>query len=406
MSAKNTTFKRNLPVKLTDAEVRKCKPKDKGYRVFDSTVTGLCLNVGVSGLKSWSLFYTNRDNKRQNYRFGSTSQYNASEAKDEARKLLNSIAGGADPVAKKQAAKAFKKASESRTLSKYLNGAYWDEHLSKQKSGEATRKRIAASYNQFLNADMAKLTPAILNKHRTERYDAGIKPQTLNRERVALHALLAAAVKDKLITSNPADAENHPKLKAVDDKRVRYLGQHDEHSDHAEGERTRFMAALSATPAQTQAIVGLCMETGMRRGEIFNLTWGAVSLKKRVRTVDAHTAKGDKRRDIGLNDKATAILTKWKRGQGNVTRLDGLVFPSHTGRKLTTIRTTWNTLVTTAQVEDFKFHDIRHDVASRLVMAGVSLYEVAAILGHSDVSMTQRYAHLAPGKLHKNMDVL
>ncbi|MCP3870031.1 MAG: site-specific integrase, partial [Gammaproteobacteria bacterium] len=326
------------------------------------------------------------DNKRQNYRFGSTSQYNASEAKDEARKLLNSIAGGADPVAEKQAAKAFKKASESRTLSKYLNGAYWDEHLSARKSGQATKDRITASYEPFLDTDMAKLTPAMLNKHRTDRRNTGIKPQTLNRERVAIHALFVQAIKDKLITSNPADAEHHEKLKEVDAKRVRYLGMKDEHENHPSGERERFTAALESTPAQTQAIVGLCMETGMRRNEIFTLKWDAVSLKNRTVTVHAHFAKADKRRDIGLNDKATAILTKWKRGQGNVTRLDGLVFPSHTGKQLTTIRTTWNTLTRNAQVEDFKFHDIRHDVASRLVMAGVSLYEVAAILGHSDVS--------------------
>lgn len=166
------------------------------------------------------------------------------------------------------------------------------------------------------------------------------------------------------------------------------------------------MAALADMPAQTQAIVGLCLETGMRRGEIFTLTWGAVSLVNLTVTVHAHYAKGAKRRDIGLNPRAVAILTEWKKRRGNVLHVDGLVFPSHTGKQLTTIRTTWNTLVRNAQIEDFKFHDIRHDVASRLVMKDISLYEVAAILGHSDISMTQRYAHLAPGKLHKNMGLL
>lgn len=395
------------PVKFSQAMVNAYPAKTKPYKLFDKTVTGLRLYVGVSGTKSWSLIYSDRSNKRQTYRIGSTAQFNVMEARTEARKLFNQIAAGKDPAAKKRQQREFEKESKSRTLEKYLEGHYWDERLSKRKSGEATKQRILSTYKQFLDTDMANITPAQLNKLRTERYNAGIKPQTLNRDRAALHSLFAMAVKDKIINSNPADTEHHEILNEVDSKRVRYLGQHDEHSGYVDGERQRFLNALTTMPEQTQAIVGLIYNTGLRRGEALSLTWDAVSLSKRTVTIHAHYAKGDKRRDIGLNDAAVSILHSWKKSRGNIVRMNDLVFPnSRTGEKIKSLKTTWNTLVKRAEIDNFKLHDVRHDVASRLVMAGVSLYEVAAILGHSDVSMTQRYAHLAPEKLHKNMDVL
>jgi site-specific recombinase XerD len=53
-----------------------------------------------------------------------------------------------------------------------------------------------------------------------------------------------------------------------------------------------------------------------------------------------------------------------------------------------------------------KWHDCRHTFASRLVMAGVDLYSVAKLLGHKDIKVTMRYAHLAPGYLKKAVNVL
>jgi len=60
------------------------------------------------------------------------------------------------------------------------------------------------------------------------------------------------------------------------------------------------------------------------------------------------------------------------------------------------IKRPWRQLCEEAQVEDFRFHDLRHDFASRLVQAGVDLYQVKDLLGHSSITLTERYAHLAP----------
>ena len=107
--------------------------------------------------------------------------------------------------------------------------------------------------------------------------------------------------------------------------------------------------------------------------------------------------------NIPLNSVAVQTLTRWQK-QGDS---DGLVFPNPvTKLPMRDIKTAWLQLMKDAQIEDFRFHDLRHDFASRLVMHGVVLYRVKELLGHGSISMTERYAHLAPEALAEAVEVL
>ena len=97
-------------------------------------------------------------------------------------------------------------------------------------------------------------------------------------------------------------------------------------------------------------------------------------------------------------------LTAWKEQE---KKDSGLVFANPlTGKKFDNCNNSWKSLLKAAGIEKFRWHDMRHDFASRLVMNGVDLNTVRELLGHSDIKMTMRYAHLAPEKKRMAVDTL
>ena len=104
---------------------------------------------------------------------------------------------------------------------------------------------------------------------------------------------------------------------------------------------------------------------------------------------------------VGLNTVAVCALSDWREKQNKTGVRDvaqHVFLNPKTGKPFTSIKTAWSALMQRAQLKDFRFHDCRHDCASRLVMAGVPLIRVRDILGHSTITLTERYAHLAPNK--------
>jgi integrase len=131
----------------------------------------------------------------------------------------------------------------------------------------------------------------------------------------------------------------------------------------------------------------------MRRGELFALTWHSVDLVAGRITVHGATAKSGTTRHVPLNAEALAVLRGWR---DQAPDGSGLVFPGKHGDALSNVRRSWEAVLRAAGITRFRWHDLRHTFASKLVMAGVDLNTVRELLGHSDYKMTQRYAHLAP----------
>ena len=140
--------------------------------------------------------------------------------------------------------------------------------------------------------------------------------------------------------------------------------------------------------APTADIIRLLLLTGCRRGEILNLQWHEVG-KDILELIDSKTGP----RTVFLSPKAKAVIERQPR-LGSPW-----VFPSPANRKkprsVGSLDGLWKLVRKQAGIEDVRLHDLRHSVASQAVLKGVPLPVVARLLGHSQVSMTLRYAHVA-----------
>ncbi len=171
--------------------------------------------------------------------------------------------------------------------------------------------------------------------------------------------------------------------------RVRYL---------ADDERERLLSACRASRnPDLYDVATLAICTGMRRGEIENLTWDKIDLHRCVITLAPEDVKNATRRVIPLVNPALDIM----RERGKLRRLDtNLVFaaPFRRGEKphAMNFRNAFDYALESAKIHDFKFHDLRHTCASYLAMSGASLTEIGAILGHKTAQMSLRYSHLSP----------
>lgn len=398
-------------VKLTQALLSRIEPTGKRFDIRDTGVKGFLLRVGAKGSLTWAFDYRDQGGKREKVTIGPSTRWTQDRARKAARKLSGQVASGHSPAAELREERAASNrralAAKAWTIRILLDGDYWHLHLSSRRTGEATQKRIKYAWSPFLDRDIQSVTAKELANHRARRLSDGITAQTLNRDRTAVFTLFNFALEHGLIEVNPLMSKIMKPLELEDDKRVRWLGQRDSQENYEIGERGRFLMALKNQPPLIRSIVGLAMNTGLRRGEIFGLIWDRIDLNEKQLTVDAANAKTAKTRHAPLNKTAVEFLRQWKLHQGNVRYIGGLVFPSPvTGNKLIDIKRGWSKLVEEAEVIDFRFHDLRHDFASQLVKAKIPLYEVKELLGHSSIDLTERYAHLDDAQLLNAVEAL
>ena len=113
------------------------------------------------------------------------------------------------------------------------------------------------------------------------------------------------------------------------------------------------------------------MNTGLRHAEVLKLRWACVDFDRRLLTVEGRNAKNRQTRHVPLNEEAMSALRRWREQSGSGTRL----FDVATG-----FRTAWEKLLKRATITRFRWHDLRHHFASRLVQHGVPLNTVRDLL--------------------------
>jgi integrase len=162
-----------------------------------------------------------------------------------------------------------------------------------------------------------------------------------------------------------------------------------------------FTLARRSASKDVHLIILLALETGMRRGEIFNLRWDDLDYTRNQ--IWVRESKNGDARHAPMRPRSKEALLRRPR------RIDcDYIFPGRVGktRASTGLVETFTNLLTRAGIKDFRFHDLRHTFASHLVMAGVDLFTVGKLLGHRHTAMTARYSHLSEGHLHRAVDNL
>jgi integrase len=140
----------------------------------------------------------------------------------------------------------------------------------------------------------------------------------------------------------------------------------------------------------------LTLNTGCRRGELLKLQWGRDDLKANFIHLSEQDTKAGRRRSVPLNAEARAALLNLARFRATFCPDSPWVFAHKDGRQQVAICTAFRVALKNVGIADFRIHDLRHICASWLVSAGQALQAVRDLLGHFTVTMTERYAHLAP----------
>jgi len=216
----------------------------------------------------------------------------------------------------------------------------------------------------------------------------GARARTVNLEVDAVKTMLNQAMKWGYIRENPLRWVKP--LKEEDRKPVRFLTRE---------ECGRFMAA---TPTEIYPVFYVFLNTGMRKAELENLRWEDIDFNRRKilirRKEDWHPKTGE--REIPMSLGVHEQLSSLRKQHVSARPSDYVFSVKGSGHSHNRLRRELIRIARSAGIEDLtKLHTLRHTYASHLVMNGVDLPTVKSLMGHTDITTTMIYAHLAPDHL-------
>ena len=177
-------------------------------------------------------------------------------------------------------------------------------------------------------------------------------------------------------------------------RKVRFFPENKRHLRYFTKEEIK--ALYNACAEHLKPIIIVALNTGMRKGEILNLKWEDIDFRQKI--IYLLETKNNEKREIPMNQVVFDTLLKVRKPPNSP-----YVFYNKDGKPFDDVKTAFWRALKRAGIKNFRFHDLRHTFASHLVMAGVDLNTVKELLGHKDIKMTQRYAHLSPD--HKKIAV-
>jgi len=250
------------------------------------------------------------------------------------------------------------------------------------KSIRTERNRVLAWAREFGNRPLGQITRAEIEAWRRERMSI-CRPATINRDLSRLRHMLNIAVEWELLEESPM-------------KGMKFLRENNARTRYLSLEECQRLIASCIAP-HIRALVTVALHSGMRLGEILNLRRHDLDFASGFILV--RDSKNGESRHVPMDATLFALFRAYPHRPST-----DLVFSSSSGGHIVDVRTGFQNACKRAGLIDLHFHDLRHTFASQFVMAGGNLFILKSVLGHKNITMTQRYAHLAPTYLIKSID--
>ena len=360
-------------MRLTDAAIARLRPREREYTVWDSRVPGLGVRVRPSGGRSYVLL-REQGGRSKRVSLGPAS----TRTVDEVRRECHARRASPEP---KEAPKPLRRVPLFRD---FVGGPWKEAHFDRYKpsSRKSARNVLARRIlPAFGSKPLDRITPAQVRRW----FDAFSRtaPGNANNALKLFRQIMNFAITCGHIDANPSRGVKRNRRPAL----TRFLSRDEIARLH------RVLDDQARKGHRQQAdIIRLLLLTGCRRSEIVQLRWSEVDDEMLI-LADSKTGP----RKVPLNSQSRRILEGQPRGGC------AFVFPSprDPARPRSTELGLWYRVRRDAGIEEVRLHDLRHTHASHAVMNGVPVPVVSRLLGHSDVSMTLRYAHLGDREIEE-----
>src|SRR5208282_2444720 len=344
---------------------------------------GFGLRVTARLARSWVLNYTTRGGRERRYTIGSYPDWPCALARAEAQRLHRLIDVGQDPMEDRRQQRSAPTVGD-------LIDAYVEQHLPKKRASSAAEDRGLLS--QWVISEFGQRKVGEIKRTDVERLHRQISTRTptrANRVLALLSTLFSLAQRLEWRADNPCRGVG----KNPEHGRERYLS----------GDETRRLVEVLATFPDRRAVaaVSLLMLTGSRRKEVLGAQWTEFDFERGIWTKPHVHTKGKLDHRVPLSAPTLAVLA-------TIPREGAYLFPArqgvHRGSHIVQIDHAWRAIRTQAGLEGVRCHDLRHSFASELVSAGFGLPAIGKLLGHRQLSTTEKYAHLYDDVLRSAVD--
>jgi integrase len=352
-----------------------CPEGKRKETYFDTSMNGLCLEVRISGGRTFYLRYRDTRGKTRYAKLADAQHVTLHQARTLCGRMRNKIAMGINPSAEKSIKR------QVPTFGDFAQDRYMPFSQANKRSWKTDetliRTHLIPTFGKMHLDEIS--TEDVLNMQQAG-LKAGAAPGSVNRRLILLRYMFNLAWRDWKIAGVTENPTHGVRLLKENNKKERYV--------RAEEMARLYDEVCGSQNIMLKHIVAFLVLTGARRNEVLHATWHDINMttgKWRIPETKSGYA-----RHVPLNDGAMAVLQQMQ----DVSRSQYIFGNPNTGKPYVHIYYAWDIARRRAGLPDVRMHDLRHTFASLLVNNGSSLYAVQMLLGHTQIKTTQRYAHL------------